>query len=100
MNANADAFALACAKLVGQVAASPVLADAIVVAIAQGRLKRNSGPMAIERVLKGAPGSHDLKKFLTTWGSKAAHLGEADASAAVKAALTSYRLAQDRSHFV
>ena len=95
-----DAFAEACSTLVGKVAANPSLADAIVAALASGELAPTSGPMAINKVLKGAPGSHHLKEFLKIWKSKASHMDTMDVTAAVKSALLSYELAESRSHFV
>ena len=95
-----DAFAEACSSLVGRVAANPSLADAIIAALASGDLTSSSGPMAIGKVLKGAPGSHHLKEFLKIWQSKAPHLDALDVTATVKSALISYKLAESRSHFV
>ena len=69
-----DAFAEACSNLVGQVAANPSLADAIVAALASGELTPSSGPMGISNVLKGSPGSHDLKEFLKTWEIDVHHI--------------------------
>ncbi len=94
------AFAEACADLVGQVAANSSLADAIVAALASGELTPNSGPMGISNVLKGSPGSHNLKKFLKVWKSSASHLDALDVTATVKSALVCYRLAQSRAHTV
>lgn len=95
-----NAFAGACSNLVGQVAANPSLADAIVAALASGELTATSGPVGISNVLKGAPGSHYLKEFLKAWNSSAPHLDALDVTAIVKSALACYRLAQGRAHAV
>jgi len=95
-----DAFARACSELVGQVALNPSLADAIVDALAAGKLTPGSGPMGISNALKGHTGSHNLKEFLKAWESSASHLDAQDVTAAVKAALACYRLAQGRAHTV
>jgi phosphatidylserine/phosphatidylglycerophosphate/cardiolipin synthase-like enzyme len=95
-----DAFAEACTNLVGRVAANPSLAGAIVAALATGKLAPSSGPMAINNILKGSPGNHDLKEFLKTWNSFAPHMDAMDVAAALKSALLSYELAESRSHFV
>jgi phosphatidylserine/phosphatidylglycerophosphate/cardiolipin synthase-like enzyme len=93
-------FTKACSDLIGQVAANPTLADAIVIALASGQLTNSSGPMSISNVVKGAPGSHHLKEFLKAWKSSAAHLGAKDVSSMVESSLASYRLAHDRAHDV
>ena len=95
-----DAFAEACAELVGQVAVNPPLADAIVTALASGKLTPESGPMGISHALQGYAGSHNLKVFLKAWGTNAAHLDAQDVTAAVQSALACYRLAQGRAHIV
>jgi phosphatidylserine/phosphatidylglycerophosphate/cardiolipin synthase-like enzyme len=95
-----DEFAEACAALVGQVAANPSLADAIILAIQAGELTPNSGPIGLSHVMKGAPGNHHLKKFLKAWQDHAPHLNSEDVTSTVMAALTSYRLAQGRAHTV
>ena len=41
---DTDAFAQACAKLVGQIAANPSVADSILAALASGLLTAHSGP--------------------------------------------------------
>ncbi|MBK1620672.1 hypothetical protein CKO42_20010 [Lamprobacter modestohalophilus] len=95
-----DAFAQACAKLVGQIAANPSVADAILAALASGLLTADSGPIAIGAVLKGSPGTHHLAAFLKAWGSSAPHLGALDVTAMMNASLACYRLAQSRAHLV
>lgn len=97
---DSDAFAEACSNLVGQVASNPSLADAIVSALASGKLTTSTGPVGINHVLKGSPGSHYLKEFLKAWGACAPSLETQDVTAAIKAGLTCYRLAQGRSHTV
>ena len=97
---NPEAFATACANLVGQVAVNPPLADAIVTALASGKLTPESGPMGISNALKGYAGSHNLKGFLEAWGTNAPHLDAQDITAAVQSALACYRLAQGRAHIV
>lgn len=98
--AGSDAFAKACADLVGEVAANPSLADAIVEALAEGKLKSSSGPVGIDNVLKGYPGSHSLKRFLRAWRVNAPELGADDIVMTVKSALACYRLAEGRTHTV
>ena len=98
--ADPDPFAAACIKLVGQVAANPSLADSIVVALESGELTTDSGPMGISNVMKGSPGSHNLREFLKAWRSSAAHLKSQDVAATMKSALACYRLAQERAHTV
>ena len=95
-----DAFAAACTELVGQIAVNPSLANAIVYALASGRLTPSSGPLGISNALKGYPGNHNLKEFLKAWGASASHLDAADVTATAKSALACYRLAQDRAHTV
>ena len=95
-----DAFAEACSSLVGRIAANPTLADSLVAALASGALTPKSGPMAIGKVMKGAPGSHHLKEFLKVWKSKASHMDAMDITAAVKSALASHKLAESLSHTV
>ena len=97
---NPDAFAKACAELVGQVAVNPPLADAIVAALASGHLTPESGPLGISNALKGYAGSHNLKGFLKAWGTSAPHLDAQDVTAAVQSALACYRVAQGRAHIV
>lgn len=97
---STNAFAEACAELVGQVAANPLLAEAIVAALRGGELTPSSGPVGIGQVMKGAPGSHHLKEFLKAWGSHAPHLESGDVTATVMASFSSYRLAQGRAHTV
>lgn len=97
---NSNAFAEACAALVGQVAANPTQAEAIVEAIKRGDLTPSSGPVGISHVMKGAPGSHHLKEFLKAWQRHAPHLQSEDVTATVKAAFASYHLAQGRAHIV
>lgn len=97
---NPDAFAEACAELVGQVAVNAPLADAIVAALASGHLTPESGPLSISNALKGYAGSHNLKGFLKAWGASAQHLDAQDVTAAVQSALACYRLAQSRAHIV
>ena len=95
-----NSFAEACSSLVGQVAANPSLADAIVAALVSGELTPTSGPVRISNVLKGAPGRHHLKKFLGVWNSTASHLNELDVATMFESALVCYRLAQSRAHTV
>jgi phosphatidylserine/phosphatidylglycerophosphate/cardiolipin synthase-like enzyme len=95
-----DAFAKACSDLVGQVALNPSVADAIVAALASGKLTPSSGPVGISSALKGHAGSHNLKEFLKAWESSASHLDAQDVTATVKSALACYRLAQGRAHTV
>ncbi|HFD86747.1 MAG TPA: hypothetical protein ENJ35_03615 [Gammaproteobacteria bacterium] len=95
-----NAFAEACSNLVGQVAANPSLADAIIDALVSGELTATSGPVGISNVLKGAPGSHHLKEFLKAWNLIAPHLGSMEVAAMVKSGLACYRFAQDRAHAV
>ena len=97
---DSDAFAEACSNLVGQVAANPSLADAIVAALESGELTPSTGPVGISNVLKGAPGSHHLKEFLKVWESSAPGLRSQDVTAVIKSALACYRLAQGRAHTV
>ena len=97
---NPDAFAEACADLVGQVAVNAPLADAIVAALASGNLTPQSGPLGISNALQGYAGSHNLKGFLKAWGASAQHLDAQDVTAAVQSALACYRLAQGRAHIV
>lgn len=97
---NMRALSDACSTLVGQVAANPSLADSIVTALESGNLTITSGPLAIEKVLKGAPGGYYLKEFLKTWGAKAAHLSSSELAAMVHSSLSSYRLALSRTHAV
>ena len=97
---DSDTFVEACSNLVGQVAANPSLADAIVAALECGELTATCGPVSISNVLKGAPGSHHLKEFLKTWNSTAPHLGANDVTAMVKSSIVSYRIAQRRAHTV
>lgn len=93
-------FVAACTGLVGKIAANPALVDSIIEAITSGRLNANSGPMGINDVLKGAPGSHHLREFLNVWKDSAKHLDANDVSAMVKASMACYQLAQGRSHAV
>lgn len=98
--ADSNSIADACSNLVGQVAAHRSLADAIVLALASGKLTATSGPVGISNVLKGAPGGHYLKEFLKSWHLNASHLNALDVSAMVRSALACYRLAQSRAHSV
>jgi cardiolipin synthase A/B len=93
-------FAKACSELIGEVSANPVLADAIVAALASGNLTMGTGPMGVSKVLKGSPGDHHLKEFLHAWKTNASHLGAKDVSSMVESSLMSYRLAHDRAHDV
>lgn len=98
--AATHAFAEACAKLVGQVSANPLVAESIVTALVAGELKTTTGPVGLSNVLKGAPGSHNLKEFLETWSTVAPHLRPLDVATMVESALLCYRIAQDRGHVV
>ena len=93
-------FTDACVALVGNVAANSVLADSIAAALVSGQLHSNSGPLAISKVLKGAPGKHHLWQFLSAWQAHASHLDAESVGAMVKSALECYRLARSRSHIV
>lgn len=93
-------LAEACSDLIGKVADNSSVADSIVSALATGVLTTTSGPVGIDNVLKGAPGSHHLKKFLKVWHATAPHLGSMEITAMVKSALDCYRLAKNRSHMV
>jgi cardiolipin synthase len=90
----------ACSNLVGQVAANPSLADAIVSALASGTLTANTGPLGISNILKGAPGGHYIKEFLKSWKLNGSHLSATDVCVIVKSSLACYRLALSRSHEV
>ncbi|ABV86602.1 DISARM system phospholipase D-like protein DrmC [Shewanella pealeana] len=95
-----DVLTEACSNLVGQVAANPSLADSIIVALQTGAVTVTSGPLAISKVLKGAPGDHYLKEFLRAWNSSASHLGALEVTAMLKSSLSCYRLALSRAHAV
>ncbi|WP_256095180.1 DISARM system phospholipase D-like protein DrmC [Pseudomonas sp. 44 R 15] len=95
-----SAFSAACSNLVGQVAANQSLADSIVAALESGRLTAASGPVGISKVLKGAPGSHNLTEFIKTWRSSASHLNTSDVTAIIKSSLDCYSLARTRAHTV
>jgi phosphatidylserine/phosphatidylglycerophosphate/cardiolipin synthase-like enzyme len=97
---KSGAFADACSALVGQIAANKALSDAVVHALESGELNTTSGPVSISHVMKGHSGAQGLRKFLQMWTESASHLDAEDVTAAVKAALASYHLAQDRAHFV
>ena len=97
---NPDAFAEACAALVGDIAANPSLAAAIVGAIKSGALTSGSGPVGIADVMKGAPGSHHVTEFLNAWRLHAPHLESADVTATLTASFSSYQIAQGRAHIV
>lgn len=97
---ESDAFATACSKLVGQVAANQSLADAIIASLQSGSLTPGSGPISISNVLGGAPGSHNLKAFLKAWGKNMPHLGALDVTAMVQSSLDCYRIAKGRGHTV
>lgn len=98
--AASDAFAQACSELVGQIAVNPSLSEAVVEALASEKLTRASGPMGIDKVLKGLPGKDKLKRFLDAWRIHAPHLGADDVAASVKSGFACYRLAQGRAHAV
>ena len=97
---GADGFATACSELVGQVAINPPLADAIVTALATGKLTPTSGPMGISSALKGFTGDYRIKGFLKSWQSQASHLSAADVTVTLETALACYRLAESRAHAV
>jgi cardiolipin synthase len=94
------AFATACTKLVGQVAANQSLADAIIASLRSGSLTPRSGPVSIGNVLGGAPGSHNLKAFLKAWGTNVPHMSALDVTAVVQSSLDCYRIAQGQAHMV
>jgi cardiolipin synthase len=95
-----SAFSEACSNLVGQIAANPSLADSIVLALESGQLTAASGPVGIGKMLKGAPGSHNLTEFIKAWRLSAPHLNASDVTAIVNSSLDCYRLARARAHTV
>lgn len=95
-----NGFTEACSNLVGQVAANPLLADSIIIALETGIVTITSGPLAISKVLRGAPGGHYLQEFLRVWGSSAPHLNALEVTAMLKSSLACYRLALSRAHNV
>ncbi|MDA7859170.1 DISARM system phospholipase D-like protein DrmC [bacterium] len=97
---NSDAFAQACADLVGKVATNPTMVDAIIAALESEKLKPNSGPLGISNVLKGAPGRFHLSEFLNSWNSNAPNLNNQQVTATIKSAMACYKLAQSRAHIV
>ena len=99
-SSSISSFVKACSELIGEISANPVLADAIVAALASGNLTMGTGPMGVSKVLKGSPGDHHLKEFLQVWKTTASHLGAEDVSRMVESSLMSYRLARGRAHDV
>ena len=97
---NSEAFVEACSKLVGQIAAHHSLADAIVASVRSEKLSADTGPVGIEKVLKGAPGAYYLKEFLHVWSSSVPHLSPQEVAIFLEAALRSYQLALSRAHVV
>lgn len=97
---DSDLFATACSELVGRVALNRDLAEALVRALAAGDLTQNSGPVGINKALKGYSGSFHIKAFLKSWRDHAEHLTKEDVTATFSSALKSYRLAEERAHRV
>jgi cardiolipin synthase len=97
---DSNDFSKSCTALIGQVAANVSLAESIITAIANEKLTKDSGPMAMGAVLKGSPSKHQLSEFLKSWKLSAAHLTALDVSGTLSSALSCYRLALERSHTV
>lgn len=100
MTSSANVFANACSDLISQVATNSNLAEVIITAIAEGKLTSSSGPMAMNKVLGGASGKHQLSAFLKAWKQSAAHLSAEDVSGSLNSALSTYRIAVGRAHTV